>query len=175
MYIQAFTDGACKGNPGIGGWGWVAYFKNKDTTPIRFDNWGGLKYTTNQKMELIAVKEFLAFCPKGNRIDVWTDSKYVLGGIVGACPRDSDKQSKLVKVHKDPQGWMKKWKNNKGQCLNNYWNKKDLKNSTEWYHIHRQLLLHYEHGSVISFGWVKGHSGNTGNEIADGLANRYTL
>lgn len=75
--VQIFTDGACRGNPGPGGWGAVMRYGEKEKTLH-----GGETSTTNNRMELTAVIKALE-CLKGNKwpIDVTTDSKYVLQGI----------------------------------------------------------------------------------------------
>ncbi len=75
--VQIFTDGACRGNPGPGGWGAVMRFGEKEKTL-----YGGETSTTNNRMELTAVIKALE-CLKGNKwpIDITTDSKYVLQGI----------------------------------------------------------------------------------------------
>lgn len=180
VVIRAFTDGACKKNPGIGGWGWTAKSRQCDRASIIWQDWGGKHNTTNQQMELRAMREFLEFCPKGFKAEIWSDSRYTLNGIVGNCPTvKGDTKSKLVKVDPDPQGWMKKWKNyNINKCYKrkfsmDYWNKVDLKNSEEWYLIHQLLIEHSISGSKLYFGWVKGHSDCKGNQIADELANRF--
>jgi ribonuclease HI len=80
--IIAYTDGSCKPNPGIGGWGWVAYFHNTDwKLPIRFQGWGGSDFSTNQKMELEAFIQFIVFCPYGLKVKIYSDSEYLLKGI----------------------------------------------------------------------------------------------
>lgn len=75
--VQIFTDGACRGNPGPGGWGAVMRYGEKEKTLH-----GGETSTTNNRMELTAVIKALE-CLKGNKwpIDITTDSKYVLQGI----------------------------------------------------------------------------------------------
>lgn len=181
LVVNAFTDGACKKNPGIGGWGWVAYTNRKQwRVPIQWSNWGGKKMTTNQQMELRAMIGFLDFCPRGCKVEVWSDSMYVLGGIVGSVPKEPNSiQSSLVCVNSNPQGWINGWKTSSSKLgtdyFDGYWSKKDLKNPVEWYRLHQLLLIHVEEGTDLNFGWVKGHAAIEGNEIADTLANMYPL
>ena len=74
--FQVFTDGACKGNPGPGGWGAVILQGKMQTTLS-----GPAKETTNNRMELTAAIEALAFLPIGARILLTTDSQYVKNGL----------------------------------------------------------------------------------------------
>lgn len=74
--IEIYTDGACKGNPGPGGWG--AWLKSGSHER---ELWGGEALTTNNRMELIAVIEALAALPQPSRVTLYTDSAYVKNGI----------------------------------------------------------------------------------------------
>ena len=74
--IKIFTDGACKGNPGLGGWG-ALIIENGEETEI----YGGSFNTTNNKMELTATIEALKYFKNSKIIDLYTDSKYVKNGI----------------------------------------------------------------------------------------------
>lgn len=77
MYkITIYTDGACSGNPGVGGWGAILMYKDN-----RKELYGGNLHTTNNKMELTAVIEALKSLKKECEIDLYTDSKYVKDGI----------------------------------------------------------------------------------------------
>jgi len=179
LFIEAFTDGACKKNPGIGGWGWVAYMKMQDwNAEMEWSDWGGERFSTNQRMELQAMAEFLEFCPKKATVEVWSDSSYVLGGIIGTPPKKNGAfKSSLVLVQSQPQGWIKGWTCQKKFGIeylpSEYWTRSDLKNGLEWYRIHQSLLEHSSCKTKLSFGWIKGHSGNPGNEKADQLSNLY--
>lgn len=81
MKVEAYTDGACKGNPGPGGWG--VLLKYGDTEKELF---GGVAATTNNRMELIAVIEALKALKRPCEVTVWVDSTYVLKGITEWLP-----------------------------------------------------------------------------------------
>ena len=135
--IKIFTDGACKGNPGLGGWG-ALIIENGEEKEI----YGGSFNTTNNKMELTAAIMALKEIKEPCEVILYTDSKYVLQGI---------------------EEWIHNWKK-KG------WigaNKKPVKNIELWKELDE---LRDEHN--IKWNWVKGHSGDPGNETADILANR---
>ena len=102
MKIKIYTDGACSGNPGKGGWG-ALILENDDETKIS----GSAMNTTNNRMELTAVIKALEFYEKPGEIEIFTDSKYVMQGITE---------------------WIKNWKNNKWKTSQ----KKDVKNKNLW-------------------------------------------
>lgn len=168
--LEVYTDGSCVPNPGVGGWGWVSYEKKDEgspTTVIR--SYGGLKKTTNNQMELMAMAEFLESCPGGICVNIYSDSQCVLGGIVG---KDF---LTLTRVEANPQGRMKRLLragSGIGTPATSYWNK-EIKNSNEWYRIHQALLKLAKQNTVLSFCWVKGHSKVEGNEEADKLSNLF--
>ena len=134
--IIIYTDGACKGNPGPGGWGVLILLENEQIALS-----GGSKETTNNQMELTAVIKALNFFEKKIKVDLYTDSKYVMDGITD---------------------YIKKWKINGWQTAN----KKPVKNMNLWKILDELNNLH-----DINWNWVKGHSGNPENEKADALAN----
>ena len=134
--IIIYTDGACKGNPGPGGWGVLILLENE-----QIELSGGSKETTNNQMELTAVIKALNFFEKKIKVDLYTDSKYVMDGITD---------------------YIKKWKINGWQTAN----KKPVKNMNLWKILDELNNLH-----DINWNWVKGHSGIPENEKADALAN----
>ena len=135
--VEIYTDGACRGNPGPGGWGASLRFNGK-----RKDLYGGDPETTNNRMELMAVIQSLEALTRPHAVKVYTDSKYVLDGMTKWLP-----------------GWKKKgWKTAA---------KKPVKNVELW-----QRLDAAVQANNVSWQWVKGHSGDEGNEYADMLANR---
>tara|TARA_B100000609_G_C17174627_1_gene413642 strand:+ start:886 stop:1317 length:432 start_codon:yes stop_codon:yes gene_type:complete len=135
--VIIYTDGACRGNPGIGGWGALMSYKEEVK-----ELYGGEVDTTNNKMELRAVIEGLNTLKEPCSVKVFTDSKYVMEGI---------------------NSWIHNWKKNNWKTAN----KKDVKNKDLWIQLDKLVSKHN-----ISWEWVKGHSGNPGNEKADELANR---
>ena len=74
--VNIYTDGACRGNPGIGGWGVLIEFGN-----ISKEHFGGENNTTNNKMELKAAIEGLKLLKEPCNVNLTTDSKYVMQGI----------------------------------------------------------------------------------------------
>jgi ribonuclease HI len=132
-----YTDGACRGNPGPGGWGALITFE--DSAKEMF---GGKLDSTNNQMELSAAIEGLAALKEPCNVDLFTDSKYVMDGITQ---------------------WIHNWKKNSWRTAA----KKDVKNKELWKKLDELINFHQE-----QWHWVKGHSGDAGNEIADQLANK---
>jgi ribonuclease HI len=139
--VQIFTDGACRGNPGKGGWGAVLYQHTTSGTKSK-QLCGGEKDTTNNRMELLAAIKALEALKKNCSVVLTTDSQYVRLGVTQ---------------------WMAKWKKNNWHTSN----KKPVKNLDLWQRLEQAALEH-----DIDWQWVKGHSGDAGNELADKLANQ---
>ncbi len=137
--VQIYTDGACKGNPGPGGWG--AWLKSGTMEKELF---GGELNTTNNRMELQAVIEGLAALKRPCKITLYLDSQYVRQGITE---------------------WIHGWKA-KGWRTST---KQPVKNVELWQQLDKLVL---EGGHQIEWRWVRGHSGDPGNERADALANK---
>ena len=135
--IKIYTDGACSGNPGKGGWGAVLICSDKDEEVYLS---GADKLTTNNKMELTATIESLKSIIKPSQIELYTDSQYVKNGI---------------------SSWIINWKNNGWKTAN----KKPVANKELWIELDKIVQFHN-----VTWFWVKGHSGNHYNEIADQLA-----
>ena len=113
MNIKIYTDGACSGNPGIGGWGAVILIE--DTKPILL--YGGSDHTTNNQMELTAAIEALKYFKKNSSINLFTDSKYVKDGI---------------------ESWVVNWKKNGWKTAS----KKPVKNKMLWVELDNQIARH---------------------------------
>ena len=133
--ITIYTDGACSGNPGKGGWGAVLIYRDKQKHLS-----GSAILTTNNKMELTAAIEALKAVKKSNDIELYTDSQYVKNGI---------------------NLWIINWKKNGWKTAN----KKEVANKDLWIELDKLVTQHN-----INWFWVRGHSGNHYNEIADNLA-----
>tara|TARA_S200000501_G_scaffold84942_1_gene77512 strand:+ start:10860 stop:11309 length:450 start_codon:yes stop_codon:yes gene_type:complete len=134
--VVIYTDGACKGNPGEGGWGAILEFTD-ETNKI----YGYQENTTNNRMEIVAAIEAIKLVKEESDIIIYTDSKYLMNGI---------------------NTWIHSWKKNNWKTSGN----KNVKNVDLWKAIDE---LNSKHS--IKWNWVKGHSGNPGNEMADDLAN----
>ena len=133
--VTIYTDGACSGNPGKGGWGAILiYAKEKKYIS------GSKQLTTNNQMELTATIEALKAIVKPSNIALYTDSQYVKNGITS---------------------WIFNWKKNGWKTAN----KKPVANKDLWIELEKYVDFH-----SVSWFWVKGHSGDHYNEIADELA-----
>lgn len=138
---EIYTDGACSGNPGKGGWGTVVYFSDRSVWEL-----GGMEpETTNNRMEMqaaIAGLKFLAKSQQARSVTVYTDSEYVKNGITQ---------------------WIRGWKN------------KNWKTSTGKPVLNRDLweILDELNSPQIRWEYVRGHSGNEGNERCDTIARAF--
>ena len=137
MSVEIWTDGACRGNPGPGGWGAVLRFNGHEKWL-----WGGEPVTTNNRMEMTAALRALEHLKRRCSVDLYTDSEYLRRGITE---------------------WMVNWKARNWRTAS----KAPVKNADLWKAID---AAHGRH--EVRWHWVKGHSGDPGNELADTLANR---
>ena len=134
--VIIYTDGACRGNPGPGGWGGILIYQGK----IK-EIYGAEKYTTNNRMELMAAIQTLESLSTACCVRLYSDSSYVLKGITD---------------------WMPNWKKRGWKTAA----RTAVKNEDLWRKLDEAIIKH-----KIEWIWVKGHSGNEGNERADALAN----
>lgn len=135
--VIMYTDGACRGNPGPGGWG-VSLRYNGTQKNL----YGADQQTTNNRMELMAAIQGLESLTRKCPVSLYTDSKYVLDGVTK---------------------WMDNWKSRGWKTAA----KKPVKNVELWQRLDAATQNH-----TIEWIWVKGHSGDEGNEMADSLANQ---
>lgn len=163
---EVYTDGACVPNPGKGGWGVVVYTRGKEICTFH----GGSRFTTNNKMELIGVIRGLKWVERlKGKVDVvlYSDSQYCLGGIVKNVHNNDNI------VEKGIDGWIVGWK--RGGWKRGKNNTEDIKNVELWQEI-ESIIEHIIEkfslsNSSLIIKWVKGHSGNLGNDRADELSN----
>jgi len=144
-FVQIFTDGACRGNPGPGGWGVIL---RHPSTGTEKEFSGGESETTNNQMELQAVISGLKILTRTSRVEIITDSIYVAKGSLE---------------------WMPNWKkNNWRRREGKSW--KPVKNEELWRELDSLLEQH-----EVSFTTIKGHSGHPENERCDELAVEYAI
>ena len=134
--VAIYTDGACSGNPGPGGWGAILMYKNN-----KKEISGGKKDTTNNIMELTAVIEALKLLKFPCKVNLYSDSAYVVNAFV--------------------QKWIAGWQKNNWKTSD----KKDVKNKELW-----QELLELTKMHDVNFIKVKGHADNKYNNRCDELA-----
>lgn len=134
--VTLYTDGACSGNPGPGGWGSILMLGEN-----RKEISGGSPNTTNNIMELTAVIEGLKILKRPCKVQVFSDSAYVVNGF----------------AQKWIYGWMKNnWKNSSGE---------PVKNKELWQELYSLTKIH-----EVTFNKVKGHSTDEFNNRCDELA-----
>ncbi|GIW99986.1 MAG: ribonuclease H [Pirellulaceae bacterium] len=138
--VKLFTDGACSGNPGPGGW---AFILRDEKTGKELTGSGGEPETTNNRMEMQAVIEGLKALKRRCRVDLYSDSNYVLQGL---------------------KTWMAGWKRN-GWMRREKGRSRPVKNVELWQQLDRLLQLH-----DVRFHHVRGHSGHPENERCDQMA-----
>ena len=146
MEIKIYTDGACVGNPGPGGWAAIVLLENE-----KKELFGGEKLTTNNRMELMAAIKALEYCfeqekkqPSLKLVRIFTDSTYVKEGITV---------------------WINNWEKNNWKTAD----KKNVKNVDLWKRL-KELVK----SNQVEWNWVKGHSEDPMNDLADKLAKKAT-
>ena len=146
METKIYTDGACIGNPGPGGWAAIILLDDK-----KKEIFGGERLTTNNRMELTATIKALEYCYEREKnqlslkkIEIYTDSIYVKEGITV---------------------WIKSWEKNNWKTTD----KKNVKNVDLW-----KKLKDLVKSQQIQWNWVKGHSGDPMNDLVDELAKKAT-
>jgi len=137
-HVIIHTDGACKGNPGPGGWGAILQTGAGHERELH----GGEPETTNNRMELTAAIMALEALTRPCRVDLHTDSRYVMDGITK---------------------WIVGWKSRGWKTAD----KKPVKNEDLWRRLDEACTRHQ-----VKWHWVKGHAGHALNERADALANK---
>ena len=135
--IKIYTDGSCLENPGNGGWAAIIFMNNEKIAIT-----GNKKNTTNNQMELMAAIEALKKIPTGQKVQVYTDSKYVKLGITE---------------------WIEKWSQNNWKTSS----KQKVKNLALWTELNEISKKH-----KIEWFWIKGHAGDPINEEVDTLAKK---
>jgi len=139
--VDMWTDGACRGNPGPGGWAVLIRLASTTGTRAREKEVsGGEPLTTNNRMELLAAIKGLEALTKPCRVQLHTDSTYVRDGITR---------------------WIHKWRQNGWRTSD----KKPVKNAELW-----QELVDAAEPHRVEWHWVKGHSGHVENDRVDALA-----
>ncbi|MDJ0628062.1 MAG: ribonuclease HI [Rhodobacter sp.] len=138
--LFAYTDGACSGNPGPGGWGVLLVARDGATVLKERELNGGEAETTNNRMELLAAIAALEALDRPSAITLVTDSAYVKNGVTG---------------------WIHGWKRNGWKTSA----KKPVKNADLWQRLDAARDRHQ-----VQWEWIKGHAGHEENERADALA-----
>ena len=138
--IHAWTDGACSGNPGPGGWGVLMRALEGGVVVKEREYQGGEGLTTNNRMELMAAITALEALTKPTAVTITTDSAYVKNGVTT---------------------WIHGWKRNGWMTAD----RKPVKNADLWTRLDTAAARHR-----VTWKWIKGHAGHPENERADELA-----
>ncbi|MCE6952627.1 ribonuclease HI [Cereibacter sphaeroides] len=138
--LFAYTDGACSGNPGPGGWGVLMLARDGEAVVKERTLSGGEQLTTNNRMELLAAISALEALSRPAEITIVTDSAYVKNGVTT---------------------WIHGWKKNGWKTAD----RKPVKNADLWERLDAAQKRH-----KVTWRWIKGHAGHAENERADELA-----
>jgi len=137
MKAEIYSDGACRENPGPGGWAAIVRIANQEKILS-----GAESMTTNNRMELMGAIQGLEFLSEAYHVSLYTDSQYVKKGM---------------------EEWITGWKK-KGWITKD---KSPVKNMDLWIRLDKACSYH-----IVEWHWVRGHTGNAGNELADQSANK---
>jgi ribonuclease HI len=138
--LVAYTDGACSGNPGPGGWGVLLQAHRNGTVIKERELSGGEAQSTNNRMELMAAITALETLERPSKLRIVTDSAYVKNGVTS---------------------WIHGWKKNGWRTAD----RKPVKNAELWERLDAAQARHQ-----VTWEWIKGHAGHPENERADALA-----
>ena len=141
LFVEMYTDGACSGNPGAGGYGTILRYKDTTGKYHEKELTAGYKLTTNNRMELLAVIVGLEALKKPCKIKITSDSKYFIDAF--------------------EQKWIDNWQKNNWKTSS----KKTVKNVDLWQRLIKAMTPH-----DVELVWVKGHNGHEFNERCDTLA-----
>lgn len=141
LTVEMYTDGACSGNPGAGGYGTILRYKDTTGQYHEKELTAGYKMTTNNRMELLAVIVGLEALKKPCKVKITSDSKYFIDAF--------------------EQKWIESWQSNNWKNAS----KKPVKNMDLWKRLLKAMEIH-----DIELIWVKGHNGHEFNERCDKLA-----
>ena len=141
LTVEMYTDGACSGNPGAGGYGTILRYKDTTGQYHEKELTAGYKMTTNNRMELLAVIVGLEALKKPCKVKITSDSKYFIDAF--------------------EQKWIESWQSNNWKNAS----KKPVKNMDLWKRLLKAMEIH-----DIELIWVKGHKGHEFNERCDKLA-----
>ena len=140
-FVEIYTDGACSGNPGNGGYGAIIKFVDSQGNAHEKELTDGFLKTTNNRMELLAPIVALEALTKPCKVDLYSDSKYLTDAF--------------------NQHWLESWKKRGWKTAD----KKPVKNLELWQRLLKAMEKH-----EVKYIWVKGHNGHEYNERCDRLA-----
>ena len=143
MNVTIYTDGACRGNPGPGGYGSILRYTGPDGKVYEKELSAGFESTTNNRMEILAAVAALEALKKPCQIVLYSDSQYLVNAF--------------------RQGWLEKWKRN--DWFRDVKRKEKAKNVDLWKRLDEAMKPH-----EVMFQWVKGHAENPFNNRCDELA-----
>jgi ribonuclease HI len=138
--LFAYTDGACSGNPGPGGWGVLMIARENGVVVKERELQGGEPHTTNNRMELLAAISALEALTRPSELTIVTDSAYVKNGVTE---------------------WIHAWKRKNWRTAGG----SPVKNVELWQRLEAAAARHQ-----VTWRWIKGHAGHAENERADALA-----
>ena len=141
--ITIYTDGACRGNPGPGGYGCILQYTDGTGRTHTKEFSAGFRETTNNRMELLAAIVGLEALRENCRVTLYSDSQYLVNAF--------------------RLGWLKKWRAN--DWYRDTKKKEEVKNKDLWQRLDRLMDFH-----EVEFRWVKGHAENPYNNRCDEMA-----
>ncbi len=143
MTVIIYTDGACRGNPGPGGYGTILSTRRKDGSEYRKEMSAGYRLTTNNRMELLAAIQGLEALQRPCEVELYSDSRYLVDAF--------------------RQGWVEKWQ--RFGWHKDVRRKDKVKNADLWMRLLAAMEPH-----TVELHWVKGHAENPDNNRCDELA-----